>query len=270
MNLEDDILIEQFLRNELSENERQEFLERVKNDSSFREQYLLEKQLFESFDKNDWSFAEKVNEKELNDYAAVFKSDEILNLKEVIQNTKNKQSVGKQMNKGRIISLFSSLAAAVVIAIFVLKPILSPSVLDTNSLYISYSDFNNLPSFTERGIDDTNNLLVDGEKFFKQKKYKEAVVTFEEFLKENKSESGAYIYSALAQAELKNFDEAIEILDTLKKSDLIDAEKAYWYKSLVYLKSNQTEKAKKELQYIIDNSLFNKQKATELLDKLKK
>ncbi|MFY7670127.1 tetratricopeptide repeat protein [Tenacibaculum sp. MEBiC06402] len=268
MNLEDDILIEQFLRNELSENERQEFLERVKNDTNFRETYLLEKQLFESLNENDWSFAENVNEKELNDYAAVFKSDEIQNLKKVLKNTKDKQNDGKQMNRGRIISLFSSLAAAVVIAIFVFKPMLSPSVLDTNSLYINYSDFNNLPSFTERGIDDTNNLLVDGEKFFKQKKYKEAVVIFDEFLKENKSESGAYIYNALAQTELKNFDEAIEILDVLKKSDLIDAEKAYWYMSLVYLKSNQTEKAEKELQYIINNSLFNKPKAEELISKL--
>lgn len=265
MNLEDDILIEQFLRNELSEQEKESFLERVKNDTNFREEYLLEKQLFESLNEEEWSFAENIDNKETDELEALFESKEIQNLKEVIK----KASTKPKVSRGKVISFLSGFAAAVVLGFLILKPMFSPSVLDTNVLYAEYVDFNNLPSFTERGVDDSKGTLIEAEKLFKQKKYDESVVIFQEFLNENRSESGAYIYAALAQAELKNFDKAIEILDTLKESDLVDAEKAYWYKSLVYLKEKQTEKAITELQHIIDNSFFNKEKAEELLIKLK-
>lgn len=265
MNLEDDILIESFLRNELSDEERTSFLERIKSDSEFKEQYLLEKQLFESLNEEDWSFVNTIDSKELDEFEDVFKSEEIQNLKKVIQNASTKSTVSRV----RVIRLISSFAAAVVIGLFVLKPLLSPSVIDTNGLYATYSDLNNLPSFAERGSDDTSEKLVTAEKLFKQKEYSKAVSAFEEILNNDKSVSGAFIYKALAESELGNFDKAIEILNELQSSDLIDAEKAYWYKSLVYLKANKPKKTKKELETIVEKSLFNKEKAEELLEKLR-
>ncbi|CAL2082327.1 hypothetical protein [Tenacibaculum sp. 190524A05c] len=264
MNLEDDILIENFLRNELSDEERTSFLERIKFDSEFKEQYLLEKQLFESLNEEDWSFVNTIDSKETDEYEALFKSEEIQNLKEVIK----KASINSKESRGRIIRLLTGIAAAVVISFFTLRPILSPSVLDTNTLYTTYADLNNLPSFAERGSVDNKEKLVMAEKFFKEKNYEKAASTFDEILYSNKNVSGVYIYIAMAESELGNFDKAIEVLNELESSDLIDSEKAYWYKSLVYIKANKVEQAKKELKNIVEKSLFNTPKAEELLGKL--
>ncbi|CAL2091200.1 conserved hypothetical protein [Tenacibaculum sp. 190524A05c] len=264
MNLEDDILIENFLRNELSDQERTSFLERIKSDPDFKEQYLLEKQLHESLNEEDWSFVNTIDSKEADEYEALFKSEEIQNLKEVIKNA----STNSKGDRSKVIRLLTGIAAAVVIGIFALRPILSPSVLDTNTLYASYADFNNLPSFAERSSEDINENLVTAEKLFKEKNYEKAAFTFNTILDSDKSLSGAYIYAALAESELGNFDKAIEVLNELESSDLIDSEKAYWYKSLVYIKANQVEQAKKELKSIIEKSLFNKGKAQELLKEL--
>ena len=40
MNLEDDILIERYLRNELSEEEKKSFLDRLDTDSEFKEHFV--------------------------------------------------------------------------------------------------------------------------------------------------------------------------------------------------------------------------------------
>ncbi|CAL2091290.1 tetratricopeptide repeat protein [Tenacibaculum sp. 190524A05c] len=264
MNLEDDILIENFLRNELSDEERTSFLERIKSDSEFKKQYLLEKQLFESLNEEDWSFVNTIDSKETDEYEALFKSQEIQNLKQVIKNA----STNSKGDRGKVIRLLTGIAAAVVIGVFALRPILSPSVLDTNTLYTTYADLNKLPSFAERSSGDINENLVIAEKLFKEKNYEKAASTFDDILDSDKSVSGAYIYAALAQSQLGNFDKAIEVLNELESSDLIDSEKAYWYKSLVYIKANKVEQAKKELKNIIEKSLFNTSKAEELLGKL--
>lgn len=264
MNLEDDILIENFLRNKLSDEERVSFLERIKSDSEFKEQYLLEKQLFESLNEEDWSFVNAIDAKETDEYEALFKSQEIQNLKEVIKNA----STSSKGDRGKVIRLLTGIAAAVVIGVFALRPILSPSVLDTNTLYTTYADLNNLPSFAERGSVDNKEKLVTAEKLFKEKNFEKAASTFDEILDSNKNVSGVYIYIAMAESELGNFDKAIEVLNELESSDLIDSEKAYWYKSLVYIKANKVEQAKKELKIIIEKSLFNTSKAEELLKEL--
>ena len=68
--------------------------------------------------------------------------------------------------------------------------------------------------------------------------------------------------------ELNQFQEAEKTLNSLISSNLIDAEKGYWFKSLLYLKSNQIEKVKATLSLIIKNSYFNNKKARELLESL--
>ncbi len=264
MNLEDDILIENFLRNELSDEEEQLFLERVKTDSAFKEHYLLEKQLFESLNEEDWSFAKSIDTNEVEEYEAIFESDEMQHLKEVIKKASN----SPKNNRGRVISLISGFAAAVLIGFFLIKPIFAPLIVDANGLYTTYIDLNNLPSFAERGTDDSTDQLTKAENLFKEKNYVASAEAFDEFLKNDKSVSGAYIYAAIAQSELGNYTKGIEILQNLKSSDLIDSEKAHWYKALIYVKSNQIEKAKKELKFITKKSLFNHLKAKELLSEL--
>jgi tetratricopeptide (TPR) repeat protein len=268
MNIENDILIEKFLRNELSQEERNDFLERIETDADFREQYLMEKQLFETLDETNWSFMDDVDTKELREYEELYRSDEIQNLKAVIQNVAT-ESKDSSLSRSKIIGFISGFAAAVVIGFILLKPMFVDSKLNSGELYAEYAALNNLPSFVERGDNPEQNLLIEGEEFFDAKNYADATKKFYQFLKKEKNISSVYIYIALAETELSNYTEALNILNQLKDSDLIDAEKAFWYKSLVYLRSKDISKAKKELNFIVSNSLFNKEKAKELLEKIK-
>ncbi len=265
MKLEDDILIEKFLRNELSKDDKKAFLERLESDADFRQHYLLEKQLSQSLNEESWSFADQIDDKELNEYEALFKSDEIQDLKAVIKKASQKTN---KVVRGKVISFISGFAAAVLIGFFLLKPMFEPNLLDANGLYTEYASLENLPSFVERGSNDNNDNLNEGEKLFKEKKFKESLVVFTEYLKSNKEVSGAYIYAALAETELKNYDKAIGVLNELESSDLIDAEKAYWYKALIYLKNDKINESKELLEKILKNNLYKHKEAKELLDKL--
>ena len=53
MSLEEDILIEKYLKDQLSDDERKDFLEKMANDVTLREKVAFEKQLFETLDEND-------------------------------------------------------------------------------------------------------------------------------------------------------------------------------------------------------------------------
>ena len=68
--------------------------------------------------------------------------------------------------------------------------------------------------------------------------------------------------------ELDQFQEAEKTLDSLINSDLVDAEKGYWLKSLSYIKSKEIEKARNTLSIIIKNSYFNYKKATIVLKEI--
>ena len=61
---------------------------------------------------------------------------------------------------------------------------------------------------------------------------------------------------------------AIETFNQLIESKLLDASKGYWYKALAYVKAGDKEQAKALLEKITSDSLYNHQKAEELLDKL--
>lgn len=262
MNLEDDLLIEQFLRNELSENEKNNFLKRIANDTNFKEQFVFEKQLFESLNEKEWSFAENTTSAQVAEYKKLFEDKETQKLKKVIQKT---NADYKNRKKGRVITLVSSIAA--VALLFITLNVFLNTTINTNELYSENISLKELPSFTTRGNEDSSDL-IKAEKLFKEKNYKESVVLFDKVLLSEKENSGVYIYKAIAHAALNQFEEAEAILEQLIQSDLIDAEKGYWYKSLVYLKSNQLDKVKTTLSKIIANSLYKKKEAVELLEKL--
>jgi len=264
MNIEDDILIERFLRNELSHEEQSKFHERLAIDTDFKKNFLFEEELFKSLnEEGDISSREKIDEKEIKEYENLFADETSQNLKKVLEKEAAKYKISK---KRRIISLFSGVVAAVILVLVVLN-IFNNSSINHQDLYSEYFKIEELQSFVSRG-EDTQNDLVNAEVLFKENKYSESLAVFNPIAGKNKETSSLYIYRAIANAELNKFKEAEKILEELINSDLIDAEKGYWYQSLIYLKSGQSKKSKKVLQKIIDNSYYKSAEAKELLEKL--
>lgn len=264
MNLKDDILIEEFLRNELSDEEKDHFLKRIEIDKKFKEEFLIEKQLFESLNNEEWSFVENINVEEIEEYEELFNSEETLKLKNKIRRASFTYKAS--IKRKKVITLITSIAA--VILLFVILNNSFNFSTDFEKIYSENVELEKLPSFVNRGKEKDNTILIVAENLFKERNYEKSISKFDEVLLKNKDNGSLYIYKAIAHIELNQYQKAENILNKLIESDLIDAEKGYWYKGLLYLKISQLNKAKRILRKIVNNSYYKKEKAKELLKEL--
>lgn len=264
MSLAEDILIERYLKRELTEAERAAFLERLAVDGDFKEKVMFEKQLFESLNENDWSFNEKGYSVELKAYQAHFESDEARDIKATLFNANERY---QKRQKDRSIKWFAyPVAAAVlfIVAFFGLRI----SHDSSQELFLTYLGKPEIGSLTIRGDENLNSDLIIAQAFFDNQEYERAESLYDNILKNSSRHSAIYINLAICQIHLKEFENAHITLDQLLNSDLLDSQKGYWYKSLVYLASDEIDKSKELLNGIIDNDFFNHELAEQLLKEL--
>jgi len=262
MNIEDDILIERFLRKELSKIEEEGFIIRTKKDSNFREQFLLEKQLWQTLNDTNWSFAKNIDHANVQKYEGLFKSAEAQKIKDSIFTAKKNYKNSK--SRKRI--WYSSIAS--VLLIFSILMYTSSNEKTPKELYTFHINQVSLPSFVNRNNNDQYKNLLKAQALFESKEYQKSITLFIEELNKANSPLRIYLYLSIAQIEINKFRAAENTLNNLIKSDYIDREKGYWYKSLLYLKTEDLVSCKNILQVIIDNSYYNHVKAKELLDKI--
>lgn len=264
MSLEEDILIERFLKNELSETEKNKVLESINSDALFREKVLFEQQLFDTLDENSWSFAKNVDTSKVKEFENLFKSEEIIYIKKTIAKA-NENFKKKKKNRFKKWQIYSSAAiVALLISVYALKP----QNLSTNEIYTKFINSKEIPSIINRGNEKDFKKLVKGQRYFENKEYSKSAALFSSELKNNLNNSNVYILLALSQIEIDDFKNAEITLDSLLNSNLIDAQKSYWYKSLLYIKSNQIEKARNTLSILIKNSYYKNKQAIKLLEEI--
>ncbi|MFK7832986.1 MAG: hypothetical protein AB8B52_06900 [Winogradskyella sp.] len=259
--MEDAILIDNYLKGLLSENDQKAFLERLKSDALFRENFKLEAELFNALDDNSWNFVKAEND-EVKDYVELLEADDLKNLKKTLEQTNTEFNNEKKETSKR---LFYYLAAASVVLFLGFQLLFNNSVTNQD-LYNDYVMFSDLPSFVSRS--DDANVLIEAERLFENKNYSEALVLFNSVKATQKYDGTLMIYTGLSELELGNYEAALFTFDYLTDSDFLDAEKGYWYKALALLKYDQSEEAKVLLDYIVSNNLFKTKEATTLLDQL--
>lgn len=264
MNVEEDILIERFLKDELFEVEKNKVLERIKSDVFFKEKVFFEKQLFETLNDEYWSFAEKIDLNEVREFENIFKGDEAKKIKESISIAQKEFKSKKKYN-----IKFVYFAAASITILFTAYSLFFTVNSTPNELYTAFIQKNELYSNISRGEKNLNNDLISAEDYFRNKNYSKALPIFIKELSNDKNSAQLYLYTAISQLELNEIDAAVVTLNNLIKSDLIDGQKGYWYKSLLFVKTNQLNKAKLQLEFIVKNSYFKHKEAKELLSKLK-
>lgn len=140
--------------------------------------------------------------------------------------------------------------------------------MSNDELYGNYSEYSNLPSFVSRSNAEENKLY-EAETLFKSEQYKDALEIFQTNFGGSKDEGSVFIYTGLSQLELKQYEQAESTFNKLIESDLLDAQKGYWYKALLYLKQDKVEEAKSILNQIVEKSQYNHPKAKALLSDLK-
>jgi len=262
MSLEDDILIDKFIEKTLSNEDLDAFLKRMDADKDFEKKVRLEQQLRETLNDDDWSFNSKQTE-DGQSYEEMYKSDAIKKLQKTIQDVNTSYQKPKINNRIKWISFASAAAIAFIIALKVFNTNVS-----SYELYESYSNHSNLPSYISRE-DGNENDLIKAQLLFENKEYEKSMQLFRKELKNSsKPDAGIYLYLGIAQTELDDFGSAEKTFNTLSNSDLLDAQKGAWFKALLYLKMDQPKKSKEILKEIIEQNLYNAEKAEELLKKL--
>lgn len=265
MNFSEDLItqIDDYLDNNLDASSRQSFEEQMNIHAELKELVLLNQQMREQYNDEDWPFIKDSNTSRIKELETYFKSEEGLKdaalLKTINEKYKNQSKPIKKINR----NIFIGIAASIILLVgyFVINQ-------NTNN-FDAYYNWDELPSLVAKA-DENNNLLVEGELAFTNNKFDVAKNNFEIYL-QNDEEFNATIlvYYGLSQLELNEFEDAIKTFDILIKSDAIDKSKGYWYKALIYLKIEDNENAKKELGIILkDASNFNYKKAKKLLEQL--
>lgn len=265
MKQQDFDLIQDFFREEITAENRAMVLERVKNDTDFRDAFFLEKQQFEHYNEADWSFMDNSDLEELNAYEALFKSEQTQRLKASIQEASAQYH--KSDKKPSKKWLFYA-AAAMLVLMFSVYSIIDSK--DTpQQLFSMYFNPDELPGLAVRGANE-DDILLKAEQLFNEQKYAEAIPLLDQSIASMDKDLGAiYLYKGISHMEIEQFDTAETTFNSLIESDLLDAQKGHWYKALLYLKNDELEKAQNTLQEITTNNYYHKEKAAALFKALK-
>ena len=262
MDLENDILIQKFLRNNLSEEERDFFLKKMEQDTAFKEKVSFERELFQSLNEEEWHFIDE-NKENVKEYAKIFDSEETQKTKEIL---KREQALYKKsITKNTIKKKFYHIAALVVLLFAVYSIVNFKN--STDRLINKYLNKTELPSIIERS--EEKNTLIQAQNLFEKGEYSNALLIFQQELKNPKNTNATiYLYVGISQIQLKNLDAALYTFDKLAKSNLLDAPKGIWFKALVYIKMDEIGKAKVLLKTIIKNKSYHYKEAKKVLKTL--
>lgn len=255
--------INAYLRNELSEEQQQEFLASLAKDESLKEAFKLHKQLFESLGEEAWSQASE-NNQEYEQLVSIAKSEQIQALKSMLANTTVQQKEGASWKVFKNWKVMS--AAAVLLALVGIFSVLNSSP-NYQDLFDQYWQQTSISSTIERG-DLINETAVQIELAHREQDYPQAILLYQSVDVAMVKSAAVFLYAGDSHLQLGAYNKALEVYQNLINSDLLDAPKGYWFKALAYLKMEDIANTRSTLEYIVANNLYNSTLAKELLAQL--
>lgn len=258
--------IEQYLKGELTGEELRSFEEQLAANENLKEEVALQRQLVGVFSDDDWiSIDTEERNEEIRKRSKLLKGEELQGLSATIRAI-GKEHVQEQSNKRYNSRYFYYVAAAAVIAIICVFWSTYQNSLD--SYYGNYVSWNELPSYTEKGTVSSN--FEQGVTAFKQKEYPKALALFEGVTREHELYPLNLIYLGATYELMGKNEEAIQRFEELTAlNTFAEHSKGYWYQLLIYLKTNQEEKAKEIIKVILsDKSNYRYNDALQLKEEL--
>lgn len=258
--------IEAYLSGNMNVIDKEVFEASLLSNAELQKEVEIHKTLKYTLNENEWILRKnKKNDEEIVKIKNLKRSEEYSKTIKSIKEAGSIYFEKKPLNQSKK-WIYYCCAIVSVVCILVMVQYFNVSHT-TDSLYVEYSDWSELPSLTTQG--DVQDNLAKGEQLFFDKKYKEAIYVFSNSL--NTSDFTPYIlsYLGVSYLEIGEYQKSLQTFNTLLKSDSLDSSKGYWYTALVYLKMGKKQKAKDTLHLILQNKKnFNFLKAKELLEKL--
>lgn len=258
-----DQIIDDYLRGRLSKESLIAFEKQLFTDHELAEEVRINKNLFALHETDEWDEIKVLNEDGIA-YQEYLLSDDAQKIKSAISSAQNKYKRNSIAPIKRY--RWYGIAASLMLLIAVSYTFTS-NQNEPETLYTDFSNLTELPSLTQRS--DADKLLSDAEEMFLNKQYLGAVRSLElHNEKYNSQSANILLYKGMCYLELKQFSKAEEVFNTLKNSDALDKNKAYWFLALTSLKQENLSLTKNTLQLIVTNSHYNHKKAKQLLAKL--
>lgn len=246
MSIEDDILIERFLKNELSEKEHTSFLARMESDVSFKEQVVLETQLLQVLGNSYWSFATNDRNARVKAYQKLLESDETQQLKASIAKTikKYKQENNPTSSRNSYnFTYFIKIAAVLTLFFVSIFWYFSPDKkIDLTALTEKAWNKNVGLDFTVRSnsSDSTKVALEKALQYYTYQKYDSVLSTLNQYTNSNVQYKNVLLLRALSHYKLQKPQVALKTLDSLK---IYAPNISQWYQGLIYLDQKKLKKA---------------------------
>lgn len=260
--------IDAYLEGKMSEDEVIAFEKRMDKDPDLKEDVLLQESLQQSFNEDDWSMIPNdVDNKELQSIKSALRNEDNIAISSTIKSV-GASYMNTPAKTKRNTRFYMQLAiAAIVIMLFALPFLIKMS---TTNYYNQYENWDQLPSLRTKG--DTQTKIIEGESLYLSQEYEEAIVYFENTIDVNDPYySYTLIYLGASYFQVGNTEKAHQTYNLLIDSNTLQSSYGYWYKLLLYLKSDDTQMVKKMLTLILSNSdHYNYQKAKELQEELEK
>lgn len=224
------ILFEKYINGMMSKVDKENFEEILKLDSVLNDDFTIYKNL-NSYLEHKISNESKNNEFEKN-----------------LNKISDDYFTTKNVNKSTFKLSYLAVAASVLIAfgLFVFDSTSKPVYGD----YALHQEIN----FTVRG--DDNELLFNAEKSFNNGNYSKADLLFTDIIKSKLHNNEVLLYAGISKVEINEFDEARSILEKLTNGNSAYKYEAQWYFALSYLKQNNIEALKIQLNKINKDSEY--------------
>jgi uncharacterized membrane protein len=244
--MEDDLLIEQYLKGTLTDEEYTAFLKRLESDPVFNEQVQLETQMLNALGETYWSFANNTSHARVEAYKQLLESEETTIVKSTIS-TAHRVYKQEQESKSEathaIFNLRTIASIAAVLVIFV-SVFWFSSVEEVDYKAIANKAWNKDVGldFTVRNAttDSTKVNLAKALQLYKHQEYSQALATLQRYTKTSAHYKDILVVRALSYHKLQQTPIAFQTLDSLAT---YAPKISKWYKGLIYLENNELEKA---------------------------
>ena len=174
----------------------------------------------------------------------------------------------KKKKISRIIPLlWYSIAASIILGIFITIGFVFDRETDLTSYYVAYANWDTLPSFINRS-EEQNNLVI-AEEAFKAKDFQKAISIFNMYHIENPDNPQVLAYLGAAYLEQDDDTMALKTFNLLANSNSVDSSLGLWYMALTHLKYNRKDDAVAVLKKISSNpNNYNADEATTILNEI--
>ena len=258
-----------YLSGDFSELDENTFTETLQEDNELRERVRVFREMDAFLTTGDWSLTDTVEEGDIaRQYKAFLSGEEGKSYASVIE-----KSAGNYFNETpkskQVFVRFGRLAAAASVLLLAVAALFwMTSEPSGAELYAEYRDSVPLPSLANRdsgvALDAYGQLMSAGE-------YEAALDWLSRYMEKEPKPLNPqlYLHKGVLELNLDQADRAIKTFGQLRDSRSIDADKAYWYLALAYLKKEQKAQARVMLEQLAaSGSSFNREAAAKLMKAL--